>query len=64
MKISMIMFGVGLSIALSAAALLFFGYIESGIAALVGIVGIVLISASGAGFVVSHSKNGEPSRSR
>jgi len=59
MKISMIIFGVGLSIALSAAALLFFGYIESGIAAMVGIVGIALIGASGAGFAVSHSKNGK-----
>ena len=60
MKISMIMVGVGLSITLSAAALLFFGYIESGIAAMVGIVGIALIGASGAGFAVSHSKNSEP----
>ena len=59
MKISMIIFGVGLSIALSAAALLFFGYIESGIAAMVGIVGIALIGASGAGFAASHSKNGK-----
>ena len=60
MKISMIIFGVGLSIALSAAALLFFGYIESGIAAMVGIVGIALIGASGAGFAASHSKNSNP----
>ena len=59
MKISMIIFGLGISIALIAAALLFFGYIESGIAALIGIVGIALIGASGAGFAASHSKKGK-----
>jgi hypothetical protein len=44
------LFIVGLCIALSAAALLFFGIIESGVAALIGIVGIGLIGAAGAVF--------------
>jgi len=43
----LILFIGGLCIALSAATLLFFGIIESGVAAMIGIVGIVLISASG-----------------
>ncbi len=42
-----IVFIVGLCIALAAAALLFFDIIESGVAALIGIVGIGLIAASG-----------------
>ena len=54
------MFGLGLSIALGAAALLFFGVIESGVAAVIGIVGIGLIAASGAGYAANHSKNGKP----
>jgi len=41
------MFGLGLLIALTAATLLFLGVIESGVAALIGIVGIGLIAASG-----------------
>ena len=59
MKINKITFGLGLLIALTAATLLFLGVIESGVAALIGIVGIGLIAASGAGFAASHSKNGE-----
>jgi hypothetical protein len=59
MKINKIAFGLGLSIALSAATLLFLGVIESGIAAAIGIVGIGLIGASGAGYAASHSKNGK-----
>ena len=42
-----ILFIVGLCIVLTAAALLFFHIIESGIAAMIGIVGIGLIGASG-----------------
>ncbi len=42
-----ILFLAGLCIALVAAALLFFGLIESGPAAVIGIVGIGLIGASG-----------------
>ena len=57
MKINKITFGLGLLIALTAATLLFLGVIESGVAALIGIVGIGLIGASGAGFAASHSKN-------
>jgi hypothetical protein len=57
MKIKKTVFGLGLLIALTAATLLFLGVIESGIAALIGIVGIGLIAASGAGFAASHSKN-------
>jgi len=49
MKINKTLFGLGLSIALGAAALLFFGVIESGVAAVIGIVGIGLIAASGRG---------------
>jgi len=42
-----ILFLVGLCIALTSAALLFFGLIEPGPAAVIGIVGIGLIGASG-----------------
>jgi hypothetical protein len=42
-----ILFIVGLCIAIGAAALLFLDIIESGVAALIGIVGIGLIGASG-----------------
>ena len=59
MNINKITFALGLSIALVAATLLFLGVIESGIAALIGIVGIGLIAASGAGFAASYSKNGK-----
>ncbi len=47
MKANKILFGLGLFIALSAAALLLLNIIESGVAAAVGIVGIGLIAASG-----------------
>jgi hypothetical protein len=59
MKVNKITFGMGLSIALTSATLLFFGVIESGVAALIGIVGIGLIAASGAGYAASHSKDGK-----
>jgi hypothetical protein len=59
MNINKITFGLGLSIALASATLLFLGVIESGVAALIGILGIGLIGASGAGFAASHSKNGK-----
>jgi hypothetical protein len=42
-----ILFTVGLCIALAAAALLFLNIIESGVAAVIGILGIGLIAASG-----------------
>jgi hypothetical protein len=42
-----ILFIAGLCIALAAAALLFLDSIESGVAALIGILGIGLIAASG-----------------
>jgi hypothetical protein len=42
-----ILFLVGLCIALAAAALLFLDVIESGVAAVIGIMGIGLIAASG-----------------
>ena len=58
MKINKTLFGLGLLIALTAATLLFFGVIESGVAALIGIVGVGLIGASGAGYAAGHSKNG------
>lgn len=58
-NINKTVFGLGLSIALVAATLLFLGVIESGVAALIGIVGIGLIAASGAGYAASHSKNGK-----
>ena len=57
MNINKAMFGLGLLIAIGAATLLFFGVIESGVAAAIGIVGIGLIGASGAGYAASHSKN-------
>ena len=59
MNIVKSMFSLGLLIALTSATLLFFGVIESGIAAVIGIVGIGLIGASGAGYAASHSKNGK-----
>jgi len=46
-NVSKVQFGLGLAVCLVAAALLFFGVIESGIAAVVGIIGIGLIAASG-----------------
>jgi len=58
MNINKTMFGLGLSIALIAATLLVLGVIESGVAAIIGILGIGLIGASGAGYAASHSKNG------
>jgi hypothetical protein len=60
MKVNKTTFGLGLLIALTAAALLFFGVIESGVAAAIGIVGIGLIGASGAGYAASKSKNNQP----
>jgi len=42
-----ILFIVGLCIALAAAALLFLNIIESGVAAIIGILGIGLFAASG-----------------
>ena len=59
MKINKTVFGLGLSIALTSATLLFFGVIESGIAAVIGIVGIGLIGASGVGYAARHSKSGK-----
>ena len=59
MNINKITFGLGLSIALIAATLLFLGVIESGPAALIGIVGIGLIAASGAGYAARYSKDGK-----
>ena len=56
MKINKTLFGLGLLIALTAAALLFLGVIESGVAAVAGLLGIGLIGASGAGNTVSHQK--------
>ncbi|HPX73312.1 MAG: hypothetical protein BWY93_00121 [Euryarchaeota archaeon ADurb.BinA087] len=47
-----ILFITGLCIALMAAALLFFSIIEPGVAAIIGILGIGLIAASG----MSHIK--------
>lgn len=58
MKIIKALFGLGLLIALTAASLLFLGVIESGVAAVVGILGIGLIGASGAGFAARYPKNG------
>ena len=60
MHINKTTFGLGLSIALIAAILLFLGVIESGVAAVVGMLGIGLIAASGAGYAARHSKNGKP----
>jgi hypothetical protein len=59
MNINKITFGLGLFIALTSATLLFFGVIESGVAAAIGIVGIGLIGASGTGYAARHSKNGK-----
>jgi len=59
MKINKTLFGLGLLIALTAGALLLIGVIESGIAAAVGILGIGLIGASGAGNTVRHQKKGK-----
>jgi small-conductance mechanosensitive channel len=47
MKANKIMFGLGLLIVFSAAALLLLNVIESGVAAAIGILGIGLIAASG-----------------
>ena len=49
MNINKTVFGLGLLIALVAATLLFLGLIESGVAAVIGIIGIGLIAASGRG---------------
>jgi len=57
MKLNKTLFGLGLLIALTSATLLFFGVIESGVAAAIGMLGIGLIAASGAGYAASHSKN-------
>ena len=59
MNVNKTIFGLGLLIALTAATLLFFGVIESGLAAVIGIVGIGLIGASGAGYAASHNKEGK-----
>jgi hypothetical protein len=59
MKLNKVLFGLGLLIALTAATLLFLGVIESGVAAVAGILGIGLIGASGAGYAASYSKNGK-----
>jgi hypothetical protein len=45
--VGVVLFIIGLGIALAAAVLLFFHIIESGVAAVIGIVGIGLIAASG-----------------
>jgi small-conductance mechanosensitive channel len=47
MNVNKIMFVLGLLVALTAAALLLLGVIESGVAAAIGILGIGLIAASG-----------------
>ena len=60
MNVNKTTFGLGLLIALTAATLLVLGVIESGVAALIGILGIGLIAASGAGYAASHSKNDKP----
>jgi hypothetical protein len=51
------LFIVGLCTALAAAALLFFHIIESGVAAVIGIVGIGLIAASGSLIAASGRKS-------
>ncbi len=48
--LGLFLFIVGLCIALAAAALLFLHIIESGVAAMIGILGIGLIGAAGAVF--------------
>ena len=56
--IFVVLFVSGLLTALGTATLLFLGIIESGIAGMIGIVGIGLISASALGFVlVSDSES-------
>jgi len=60
MNINKTLFGLGLSIALISATLLVLGVIESGVAAAVGMLGIGLIAASGAGYAASKSKNDKP----
>ena len=45
-KISIIMFILGLIIALTSATLLFFGVISSGVSVVIGIIGIGLIASS------------------
>ena len=60
MNVNKTTFGLGLLIALTAATLLVLGVIESGVAALIGILGIGLIAASGAGYAARHSKNDKP----
>jgi hypothetical protein len=47
MRIDVVLLVIGLLVALGAAALLFLGIIDSGPAALVGILGIGLIAAAG-----------------
>lgn len=47
MNINKTVFSLGLLIALTAATLLFLGVIESGVAAVIGMLGIGLIAASG-----------------
>jgi hypothetical protein len=49
MNLNPVVFAAGLLVALVAAGLLVFGIIESGPAALIGVVGIGLIAASGRG---------------
>jgi hypothetical protein len=49
MNLNPVIFVAGLLVALAAAALLLLGFIESGPAALIGIVGIGLIAASARG---------------
>jgi hypothetical protein len=60
MNVNKTTFGLGLLIALTAATLLVLGVIESGVAAAIGMLGIGLIAASGAGYAASHSKNDKP----
>jgi hypothetical protein len=59
MNINKTLFGLGLLIALTAATFLVLDVIESGFAAAVGMLGIGLIGASGAGYAANHSKNGK-----
>jgi hypothetical protein len=47
MNVNKTMFGLGLSIALIAAALLLLDVIESGVAAAIGMIGIALLATSG-----------------
>ncbi len=48
MRMDVVLLVIGLLVALGAATLLFVGFIDSGPAALIGIVGIGLIAAAGA----------------